>query len=63
VGAVSLCTAHAVLIIVAYVKRTDIEYTYSFDDDFDRFDDITRLTTAVDILPALKGDVLRLFSR
>ena len=51
------------LIIVAYVKRTDIEYTYSFDDDFDRFDNITRLTTAVDILPALKGDVLRLFSR
>lgn len=33
---------------VAHMRRTGVKYVYSFDDDFDRFDDITRLTTAVD---------------
>jgi len=33
-------------ILVAYMRRTDTEYIYSFDDDFDRFDEITRLHTA-----------------
>ena len=28
------------------MQREDIEYIYSFDDDFDVFDDVTRLTTA-----------------
>jgi predicted nucleic acid-binding protein len=31
--------------IVAYMQREDIEYLYSFDDDFDVIDDITRLDT------------------
>lgn len=30
-------------ITVAYMQRQDLEYIYSFDDDFDEFDDITRL--------------------
>lgn len=30
-------------IAVAYMRREQIEYIYSCDDDFDRFDDITRL--------------------
>lgn len=34
-------------IIAAYRRRTGLESIYSFDNDFDRFDDITRLTTAV----------------
>lgn len=33
------------LITVAYMRRVGIEYIYSFDDDFDQFDDVTRLTT------------------
>lgn len=33
-------------ITVAYMRRAGIEYVYSFDDDFDRFDSLTRLTTA-----------------
>ncbi len=33
-------------ILVAFMRRTDTEYIYSFDDDFDRFESITRLTTA-----------------
>ena len=33
-------------ILVAYMERVGIEYIYSFDDDFDRFDNVTRLTTA-----------------
>lgn len=33
------------LITVAYMRRAGLEFIYSFDDDFDRFDDITRLTT------------------
>jgi predicted nucleic acid-binding protein len=33
-------------ILVAHMRRTDTEHIYSFDDDFDRFDGITRLTTA-----------------
>jgi predicted nucleic acid-binding protein len=33
-------------ILVAYMRRTGLEYIYSFDDDFDRFENITRLTTA-----------------
>jgi predicted nucleic acid-binding protein len=33
-------------IIAAYMQSEDIEYIYSFDDDFDVFDDVTRLTTA-----------------
>jgi predicted nucleic acid-binding protein len=34
-------------IIAAYMQSEDIEYIYSFDDDFDVFDDVTRLTTAI----------------
>lgn len=33
-------------VIVAYMRRTGIEYLYSFDDDFDAVDGITRLDTA-----------------
>ncbi|MFC7043665.1 PIN domain-containing protein [Halonotius sp. GCM10025705] len=33
-------------ILAAYMQSEDIEYIYSFDDDFDVFDDVTRLTTA-----------------
>ncbi|ESS09992.1 MAG: putative nucleic acid-binding protein, contains PIN domain protein [uncultured archaeon A07HN63] len=33
-------------ILVAHMHRTDIEYIYSFDDDFDAVSDITRLATA-----------------
>ena len=36
------------LMTVAYMQRLGVEYIYSFDDDFDRFDDITRLTTPTD---------------
>jgi len=32
--------------IVAYMEREDIEYLYSFDDDFDVIDGISRLETA-----------------
>ncbi|WP_276299279.1 type II toxin-antitoxin system VapC family toxin [Halorussus lipolyticus] len=32
--------------MVAHMRRTGVEYVYSFDDDFDRFDGITRLTAA-----------------
>ena len=32
--------------IAAYMAREDIEYLYSFDDDFDTLDGITRLGTA-----------------
>jgi hypothetical protein len=32
---------------VAYMKREDIEYVYSFDDDFDAVDGVTRLDAAV----------------
>jgi len=32
--------------IAAYMQRTDTEYLYSFDDDFDRLECITRLDTA-----------------
>ena len=32
--------------IVAYMRRTDIEYLYSFDDGFDAVADISRLETA-----------------
>jgi predicted nucleic acid-binding protein len=31
--------------IAAYMQREGIEYLYSFDDDFDRLDGITRLET------------------
>jgi predicted nucleic acid-binding protein len=31
--------------IAAYMQREGIEYLYSFDDDFDTLDDITRLET------------------
>jgi len=31
--------------IVAYMERVNIEYLYSFDDDFDVIDSITRLKT------------------
>ncbi|MDQ2074755.1 PIN domain-containing protein [Haloarcula sp. H-GB4] len=31
--------------IVAYMQREGIEYLYSFDDDFDAVNDITRLET------------------
>jgi predicted nucleic acid-binding protein len=30
------------------MRRTGIEYLYSFDDDFDRVEWITRLDTATD---------------
>jgi predicted nucleic acid-binding protein len=32
--------------IAAYMQREGIEHLYSFDDDFDQLDDITRLETA-----------------
>ena len=32
-------------ITVAYMRRTDLEYVYSFDDDFDGFDGVTRFVT------------------
>jgi predicted nucleic acid-binding protein len=32
--------------IVAYMEREDLKYLYSFDDDFDIVDGLTRLTTA-----------------
>ncbi len=35
-------------VIAAYMLSNDIEYIYSFDDDFDTFDEITRLNTATD---------------
>ncbi len=31
--------------IVAYMQRTGLQYLYSFDDDFDRIEGITRLET------------------
>jgi hypothetical protein len=34
--------------IAAYMERTGIEYLYSFDDDFDELDWVTRLTTVDD---------------
>ena len=34
--------------IAAYMQREDIEYLYSFDDDFDTLDWVTRLGTADD---------------
>lgn len=34
--------------IVAYMRRTGIEYLYSFDDDFDAVEDVTRLETPSD---------------
>ncbi|GAB7010727.1 type II toxin-antitoxin system VapC family toxin [Halorubrum trueperi] len=33
-------------ILAAYMQSEDIEYIYSFDNDFDTFDGVTRLTTA-----------------
>lgn len=33
-------------IMVAYMQRVGLEYVYSFDDDFDRFEEITRLDAA-----------------
>lgn len=35
-------------IIVAWMERNEIEYLYSFDDDFDAVDGVTRLDTAHD---------------
>ena len=32
--------------VVAYMQREGIEYLYSFDDDFDAVDSVTRLATA-----------------
>lgn len=32
---------------VAYMQREDIEYIYSFDDDFDAVEGVTRLNTAI----------------
>lgn len=34
--------------VVAYMQREGIEYLYSFDDDFDAVDGVTRLATADD---------------
>jgi predicted nucleic acid-binding protein len=33
--------------ITAYLQREEVEYLYSFDDDFDALDDVTRLATAI----------------
>lgn len=33
-------------IAVAYMRRENLEYIYSLDADFDRFDDVTRLNSA-----------------
>jgi len=33
-------------VIAAYMERTDIEYLFSWDDDFDALDRCTRLSTA-----------------
>jgi len=35
-------------VIVAAMQREDLEHLYSFDDDFDVVDDVTRLTTPDD---------------
>jgi predicted nucleic acid-binding protein len=32
--------------LAAYMHREEIEYVYSFDDDFDAIDGLTRLATA-----------------
>ena len=40
---------------VAHMRRTGIEYIYSFDDDFDRFDGITRLTAAANPFEAARS--------
>jgi predicted nucleic acid-binding protein len=32
--------------IAAYMQRKDINYLYSFDDDFDALDGVTRMDTA-----------------
>ena len=37
--------------IAAFMERTGVEYLYSFDEDFDRFDWVTRLTTPEDPSP------------
>ena len=34
--------------IAAYLHREDLDYLYSFDDDFDVLNDLTRLNTAID---------------
>jgi predicted nucleic acid-binding protein len=34
--------------LVAYMDRTETEYLYSFDDDFDAVEDLARLDTATD---------------
>lgn len=34
-------------VIVSYMRSEGIEHIYSFDDDFDEFDDVTRLNAAV----------------
>ncbi|UPM42649.1 type II toxin-antitoxin system VapC family toxin [Halocatena salina] len=36
--------------ITAYMEREEIEYLYSFDDDFDAIEDLTRLETPGDPL-------------
>lgn len=33
--------------IVAYLERTEVEYCYSFDDDFDAVESVSRLESAV----------------
>lgn len=35
-------------VIAAYMLAEDVEYIYSFDDDFDDFEGVTRLNTATD---------------
>lgn len=35
-------------IVAAYMRAEDVEFIYSFDDDFDAFDGVTRLTAATD---------------
>ena len=35
-------------VLVAYMRRTGIEYVYTFDDEFDSVEGVTPLSTAVD---------------
>ncbi len=35
-------------VLVSFMRSADIKHIYSFDGDFDEFDDITRLNAAVD---------------
>lgn len=52
-GALALFETHETLSFVdasigAYAARNELDYCYSFDDDIDRLDDVTRISNAVD---------------